>query len=73
MEGYSAQEARIYGYLSERLFGVWLARQHLRIKEMRVINTEQETPKFRELAKWIGLEQLVKKIVFQTRKEKRGC
>lgn len=73
LEGYSAQEARIYGYLSERLFGVWLAKQHLRIKEMRVINTEQEAPKFRELTKWIGLEQLVKKIVFQTRKEKRGC
>ena len=67
IKGYTEQEARIYGYLSERLLGVWLAKQNLKVKQLKIINTEKKENRFHELAKAIGLEQLVKKIIFQTR------
>ena len=68
LTGYTVQEARIYGYLSERLLGVWLAKQNLRVKELRILNTEQKrTPKefLQDCAKAVGAEQTLKKIVFQ--------
>lgn len=34
LTGYTVAEARIYGYLSERLFNVWVRKQNLRIKYM---------------------------------------
>ena len=71
LTGYTVQEARIYGYLSERLWGVWLAKQNLRVKPMRVLNTEKtlsgkET--LQECCKAIGLEQAVKRCVFRLKK-----
>ena len=68
LTGYTVQEARIYGYLSERLLGVWLAKQNLRVKELRILNTEQTcTPKefLQDCAKAAGVEQTLKKIVFR--------
>lgn len=37
---YDAYNARIYGFLSERLFNVWLEKQGLKIVEVDVINLE---------------------------------
>lgn len=37
---YSPYEARIYGFLSERLFNVWLERQNLKKKEVPVVFLE---------------------------------
>lgn len=69
--GYTPQEARIYGYLSERLWGVWLAKQDLRVKTMRILNTE-ESPGvrscLRECGKAIGLEQATKRGIFRLKK-----
>ena len=68
LTGYTVQEARIYGYLSERLLGVWLAKQNLRVKELRILNTEHTcTPKefLQDCAKAAGAEQTLKKIVFR--------
>lgn len=38
---YTEQEARIYGYLSERLLEVWVRKNKLRIKHFRMLNTEK--------------------------------
>lgn len=37
---YSISEARIFGYLSERLFNVWLLHSNVRVKEVYLLNTE---------------------------------
>lgn len=37
---YSDYEARVYGFLTERLFNVWLVHKGLKIKELNVINLE---------------------------------
>lgn len=74
LEGYSVQEARIYGYLSERLLGVWLAKQNLRVLEMRILNTEQKLrlPDYlREAGKRIGFEPAVKKLVYGLKKNRK--
>lgn len=40
ISGYDAYNARIYGFLSERLFNVWLEKQNLKTVEVNVINLE---------------------------------
>lgn len=71
LTGYTPQEARIYGYLSERLWSVWLAKQDLQVRTMRILNTE-ETPDggkyLRECCKAVGLEQAAKRLLFRIRK-----
>ena len=41
LTGYSVQEARIYGYLSERLLTVWILKNKLKVKEYDFINTDE--------------------------------
>ena len=40
--GYTEQEARIYGFLSERLMDVWIRKNKLKVKHYRMINTEEK-------------------------------
>ena len=37
MSGYSTQEQRLYGYLSERLFTVYAIKNNKRVKEFRML------------------------------------
>lgn len=43
---YNQYEARVFGFISERLFNVWLEKQHLNVKEVLVVNLEK--------VNWIG-------------------
>lgn len=38
---YDANEKRIFGYLSERLFNVWLLKNRMKVKEVYLLNTEE--------------------------------
>lgn len=40
ISNYDAYNARIYGFLSERLFNVWLEKQNLEVCEVAVVNLE---------------------------------
>ena len=39
---YDSYQNRVFGFLSERLFNVWLFHHHMRVKEVKVVNTEGE-------------------------------
>lgn len=69
---YSAQESRIFGYMSERLLSVWLHHNKYKIKEKRIINTEESTMKwnFLEVLNRMKLYQTIKKVIYQMRREK---
>ena len=41
ISSYNQYEARVYGFISERLLNVWLEKQQLNVKEMPVINLEK--------------------------------
>lgn len=71
LEKYSRQEARVFGYLAERLLGVWLDQNKLRVKEIRIINTECKKDilfYYIEFLKGIGLYQAIKKLIFMVKK-----
>lgn len=68
---YSQQEARVFGYLAERLLGVWLDRNKLKIKEIRIVNTECKKDLLfycTEFLKGVGLYQAIKKFIFMVKK-----
>lgn len=40
ISNYSVSEKRIFGYLSERLFNVWILHNAVKVKELNLLNTE---------------------------------
>ena len=42
LTGYTQQQARIYGFMSERLLEVWVLHNSLKIKHLRVFNNEMK-------------------------------
>ena len=45
MTGYSKLQQRLYGFLSERLFNVWIEYKHLKIKEANMVALEHDSLK----------------------------
>jgi len=41
-KSYDAYQARVFGFLSERLFNVWIIKHQLRVKSLPVVNLEGE-------------------------------
>ena len=41
ISSYNMYEARVFGFISERLFNVWLEKQQLKVKDVPVINLEK--------------------------------
>lgn len=74
ISSYTAQEARVYGYLSERLLRVWLRYNNVKCKECRVINTEdKKNLKFytREILEVLGLFNFGKGLSYKLRGKQR--
>lgn len=73
LSNYSAQEARIYGYLSERLLDVWIKVNHIKPIEMQMINSEKEQKlKIKNIIKRVvqdlGIYRLLRTLIFKLRK-----
>lgn len=70
VSNYSQQEARIFGYISERLLGVWILHNNIKVKELRIINTEQPPMVVNDIKNFfemLGVSQFIKRILFNIR------
>ena len=74
ISAYSKEEARIFGYISERLLGVWIKKNKLRAKELRIVNTEDDrgaTFYIKDFLKSIGIYQGLKQLIFSLTHSKK--
>ncbi len=62
LTGYSREEKRIYGYLSEILLNVWIDYNQLRIKQVSVVNTEMNVGNYLENNMKFFLRSILNKI-----------
>lgn len=75
ISGYTQQEARIYGYISERLLGVWLQRNKVETVEFQSINKEDDNSAKYYLYRIfvnLGLYRVAKKIAWNIHKFKNS-
>lgn len=42
ISNYSPYQKRVFGFIAERLFNIWLVHNHIRVKEVKVVNLEPE-------------------------------
>lgn len=42
ISNYSPYQKRVFGFIAERLFNIWLVHNHIRVKEAKVVNLEPE-------------------------------
>lgn len=69
MTDYNKAQQRLYGYLSERLLGVWMSKNNLRIYHMRVLNVESRRgiPQvLKQIVKRSGISDFLKQCVYNT-------
>lgn len=67
ISGYTTQQKRIFGYLSERLMTVYVEKNKLKVKEVKIINMEEDLGK----QKYKMLKNHIKKIILKGNKNKR--
>lgn len=76
LSGYSKEEARIYGYISERLLGVWLEKNNIKTIEYQSINTEKDSGiayyLYRASVK-LGLYKHIKNFAFHWNNKVKKC
>lgn len=65
-DGYNDYQKRIYGFISERLLNVWVLKNNLMVKEVRVVNPEMS---LKECIK-IFLRRYKNAYIFKKNKEK---
>lgn len=51
MTGYTDNEKRVFGFISERLLAVWLSKNSYRIQHLNVVNTEQHKKSLKNIVK----------------------
>lgn len=67
ISGYTTQQKRIFGYLSERLMTVYVEKNKLKVKEVKIINMEEDLRK----QKYKMLKNSIKKLILKGDKNKR--
>lgn len=65
--GYSIQEARIFGYISERLLTVWLLKNQYSVIEKHTVNTEEKLNYIKEIMIKLKIYQFLKTMIWKIR------